>query len=131
MRTYFGHAPTEERASVVFVRDVRGPKPLVHHIRHSPTGFNWGEGGEGPADLARSILFDSFGIYECPASPEECQCESLWVEPTYQAFKSDVVSKLEAGEDWKLLQQDVTDWTFDYLGQETQDDTPRPVKASR
>ncbi len=35
--------------------------PLKHIVRHSPTGFNWGYGGSGPADLALSILTDVFG----------------------------------------------------------------------
>ncbi|MBT9252140.1 MAG: hypothetical protein KM296_00220 [Brockia lithotrophica] len=32
--------------------------PLHHVERHSPTGFEWGYGGSGPADLALSILHD-------------------------------------------------------------------------
>ncbi len=31
---------------------------LQHLVRHSPDGFEWGYGGSGPADLARSIVGD-------------------------------------------------------------------------
>lgn len=131
MRTYYGHAATEERPATVFARDDRGPKPLAHHLRHSPTGFNWGYGGSGPAELARCILLDAFGVRECPAADgDECQCASSWVEPSYQAFKSDTIAKLVQDEDWKLLQQDVIDWDFDYLRQDKeQEEPPRPVTA--
>jgi len=46
-------------ADIVLSRDERGyaqvnvPHNLVHH---SPTGFEWGYGGSGPADLALNIL---------------------------------------------------------------------------
>lgn len=34
---------------------------LRHVVAHSPTGFEMGYGGSGPADLALSILADYFG----------------------------------------------------------------------
>lgn len=34
---------------------------LPHLVRHSPDGFEWGYGGSGPADLARSIVGDLTG----------------------------------------------------------------------
>jgi hypothetical protein len=39
-------------------RGPSGVKTNVPHtvIRHSPTGFEWGYGGSGPADLALNIL---------------------------------------------------------------------------
>jgi len=50
---------------------VNGDQPLPHVIHDSPTGFEWGYGGSGPADLALSILSfvigderQSVGIYE-------------------------------------------------------------------
>lgn len=36
-------------------------QPLRHLIRHSPTGFEVGYHGSGPADLARSIVGDFLG----------------------------------------------------------------------
>lgn len=38
--------------------------PLRHLIWHSPTGFECGDSGYGPADLALSILADHFGFEE-------------------------------------------------------------------
>ena len=37
------------------------PYLLKHVVFHSPTGFSWGYGGSGPADLALSILADHLG----------------------------------------------------------------------
>jgi hypothetical protein len=39
-------------------------RPLRHRVRHSPTGFECGYGGSGPADLALSILADLVGLKE-------------------------------------------------------------------
>lgn len=55
----------------VFVEDRRGETKLLPHIvKHSPTGFAWGYGGSGPAELARCILIHFYGDQaRCP----ECQ----------------------------------------------------------
>jgi hypothetical protein len=34
---------------------------VAHLPRHSPTGMNWGYGGSGPADCARSLLIAALG----------------------------------------------------------------------
>jgi hypothetical protein len=34
---------------------------LRHVVKHSPTGYTWGYGGSGPADLALSLLVDAVG----------------------------------------------------------------------
>lgn len=36
-------------------------RALEHRVRHSPTGLEWGYGGSGPADLARSIVAEVTG----------------------------------------------------------------------
>ncbi len=56
---YVGYR-TEKGAQVYVVRNGQ-PEPLHHVVRHSPTGFEWGYGGSGPADLALSILADYLG----------------------------------------------------------------------
>jgi hypothetical protein len=61
-------------------------RPIVHHIRHSPTGFEWGYGGSGPADTARCILIDYLGHDVAPI--------------VYQKFKALVVQEFEAT--WEL-----------------------------
>jgi hypothetical protein len=49
------------RAVVVRLSDGR-TRALRHYVCHSPTGFNWGYGGSGPADLALAILCDALGV---------------------------------------------------------------------
>ncbi|GAB5550264.1 MAG: hypothetical protein SangKO_100240 [Sandaracinaceae bacterium] len=51
---------------------------VPHAARHSPTGIEWGYGGSGPADLARSILL---------AIVDEQAADAL-----YQQFKHEVVA---------------------------------------
>lgn len=62
MKTYVGERPADEEIGdcrVMVVRDDgRSSYPLPHVVIHSPTGFEWGYGGSGPADLALSILAD-------------------------------------------------------------------------
>ena len=47
----------------VTITDVEGTRPVYHHVGHSPTGYSWGYGGDGPHDLARSILYDRLGSW--------------------------------------------------------------------
>jgi hypothetical protein len=61
----------------------------------SPSGFEWGYGGSGPAQLAIALLADSFG--------DEFACEY------YQQFKDEVVAALpEHG--WTLTKADLDAW---------------------
>lgn len=62
---------------------------------HSPSGFEWGYGGEGPAQLALAILAD-FLDYKHMAI--------VW----YQDFKSAVVAKLPH-ENWVLDEEDISE----------------------
>jgi Family of unknown function (DUF6166) len=57
---------------------------LRHHVRHSPTGFEWGYSGSGPAELARCILIDYLDLHE-----EAEQDDPFWNVPpvSYQDFK--------------------------------------------
>ncbi|OZC01182.1 hypothetical protein BSZ36_18705 [Rubricoccus marinus] len=49
---------TGDREDVVLWRTCDGEAhaSVPHAVRHSPTGIEWGYGGSGPADLARSVL---------------------------------------------------------------------------
>jgi hypothetical protein len=51
-----------------------------HVVRHSPSGPEWGYGGSGPADCARSVLLALVGEAAADAH--------------YQAFKHEVVARL-------------------------------------
>jgi hypothetical protein len=59
---------------------------------HSPTGFEWGYGGSGPAQLALALLADHLGDDE--------QAIAL-----HQDFKWAVVTKL--AHSWTLTSQDI------------------------
>jgi hypothetical protein len=62
-------------------------RPLTHIVLHSPTGLEYGYGGLGPADLARSILVDLFDLHhapdELPVSYQ--QFKSAFIEPADHA----------------------------------------------
>jgi hypothetical protein len=55
---------------------------------HSPTGFEWGYGGSGPAQLALAILLDYYG--------DEKKAANI-----YQDFKWRVIARLPFS-GWKL-----------------------------
>jgi len=69
-------------------------KPLKHRVYHSPTGLEWGYGGSGPADLARSILWDHLGKEPSPA--------------LYQEFKRAFVATW--GDEWQISSLEIQDW---------------------
>lgn len=69
-------------------------EPLKHRSHHSPTGFEWGYLGSGPADLARSILWDYFKE-EPPGN-------------IYMKFANQVVSKWE--DIWEIKEIAVFAW---------------------
>jgi hypothetical protein len=60
---------------------------------HSPTGFEWGYGGSGPAQLALAILADHFGNDEI-------------AQRFYQDFKFKVVGRFTEDE-WTLSSKDI------------------------
>jgi hypothetical protein len=108
----------------VFVRDGDVERPLTHHVRHSPGGFEWGYAGSGPAELARCILIEHFGTAAICA-----ECESGWIETdegkeccwhcggevfrlpvSYQKFKLDFIVTLARGEDWEISGAEIEQW---------------------
>ncbi|CAB1129528.1 protein of unknown function [Candidatus Hydrogenisulfobacillus filiaventi] len=80
----------------VVVLEEGATRPLRHVGNHSPSGFEWGYGGSGPADLARSLLADATGDDDLAG----------WME---QDFKWGVVARLPHDE-WELPQADVLVW---------------------
>lgn len=71
-------------------------RPLVHHPHHSPTGHGWGYGGSGPAELAKDMLWDLLGAEPKPS--------------LYQAFKTDVIAKLDQNAGFTLPESKIRDW---------------------
>lgn len=71
--------------------------PLRHFVRHSPDGFQWGYGGSGPSDLARSILFDVLGEWEKER-----------VERLYQDFKWKFIAPVKG--DLEIREDEILVW---------------------
>lgn len=63
---------------------------------HSPTGFNWGYGGSGPAQLALAICCDCLGD-ETGGDPY-----------VYQTFKDAFVSAWDA--EWEVSEKEIRQW---------------------
>lgn len=104
MKQYIGRrAGTGELQ--VYVEDDHGRVPLRHHVVHSPTGFECGYGGSGPADLARCILIDYYGF-----SADIGSRRDLVLPVSYQDFKFAVVAKLPRDEDWTITVAEVEAW---------------------
>ena len=78
--------------------------PLYLHIRnHSPTGFEWGYGGSGPAQLALAILVDHFTVDRGDGAPFT-NVEAA--EFLHQKFKFKVVGRFpQAG--WTLTTEEI------------------------
>lgn len=66
--------------------------------RHSPTGFEWGYEGSGPAELARAVLMTVF--------PGD---EVVRTSRCYQRFKVEVIAGLQR-EGFVLEAEAVRDW---------------------
>ena len=91
MKNYHGER-TEEGTRVWWVDDADGSTGVLpHHVLHSPDGFEWGYSGSGPADLARSLLWDVLGV-----APETAQ---------YQTFKEDTVAGWKTAK-WSINAED-------------------------
>ncbi|GIV63618.1 MAG: hypothetical protein KatS3mg045_0957 [Bellilinea sp.] len=82
-------------------------RPLRHVVLHSPTGFGWGYGSSGPADLALSILCDLFG--ERP-SKKRLYYGRFKAQPHYQAFKREFVAGWEFGGGFEIDSETIASW---------------------
>lgn len=111
VKTYRGYV--EDGIPRVTVRDERRPVRLAHHRKFAQADavLNWGDDEGLSRDLARSILLDAFGVTTC--NDIECLCESKWVEPVYDQFNAEVVSKFKPNEEWRIKQYDVCDFAFE------------------
>lgn len=115
--------------------------PLQHVSVHSPTGFQWGYAGSGPADLALSILVHHFG--ETPDLVQKGEVydpvKEAWVVSRawayHQDFKFALVAKWD--DEWAVTTKQIKDWLATHLAPEdvsanTADeptDTPRTFKV--
>lgn len=98
-KTYHGYRSGDK--TIVQV-ELRGEtKRLMHIVRHSPDGFEWGYGGSGPSDLALSILTDVYG-FDPPAS-------------IYMAFKFEKVARFK--DEWRITEYEVREWLANWREQ--------------
>lgn len=90
MKRYEGH---RQGYAVIVTVDGRPLNPRLDLYNHSPTGFEWGYSGSGPAQLALAILADHFSNDE----------QALNV---YQRFKWEVVTRLPRRR-WSLTSAEI------------------------
>ena len=82
--------------------------PLHHVVKHSPSGFEWGYAGSGPADTSLSILADYFG--ERPTKDDVYYGRGKAVHPSlYQQFKRDFIAPA-AKEGFTITSDQIKDW---------------------
>jgi hypothetical protein len=114
-------------------------EPLRHVVKHSPTGFEWGYEGSGPADLARCLLIDVLGPaalcpecagtervmftgptceelvpYDASADPDPeqvgaCFCDGGFRTLPYQDFKREVVGRFGYA-GWQIDRASILSW---------------------
>ena len=101
MKTYNGTRCN----GVALVRVDGRPLPPRFDLRnHSPTGFEWGYEGSGPAQLALAILCDHLSM---AAKAQDLHYDTdLEAEDLYHDFKRLVIANLPAGE-WTLTTADI------------------------
>jgi Family of unknown function (DUF6166) len=68
--------------------------PRYDLANHSPTGFSWGYGGSGPAQLALALLADALG-------------DDALALRLYQRFKFRVIGALPLNEAWAMTEVEV------------------------
>ncbi len=92
-RVYSGTRDVSLGKCKVYVRvGDRKPTPLKlckGILNHSPSGFEWGYSGSGPAQLALAILVDALGAKTRDEKDRAIQL--------HQAFKSAVIVSLPSG----------------------------------
>lgn len=69
----------------------------------SPTGFDWGYNGSGPAQLAYALLRFYFSELIDP------RVAKVWAQDHHQEFKEKVVAKLPY-EGWQMVETSLTGW---------------------
>ena len=98
-KTYIGtpHRESVSGQSLVTVCDGQKSEPLPLRLdlfNHSPTGFSWGYGGSGPAQLALALLADALGDDDRAIRLHQC-------------FKFKVVACWPEGERWWITAEQI------------------------
>ncbi len=92
MKTYEGR---REGSVTEVIVDGSPLNPRLDLWNHSPTGFEWGYGGSGPAQLALALLADHLGDDEMAVK-------------LHQQFKFAIVSGLPY-QGWQLTSEQITE----------------------
>ncbi len=88
MKTHIYHGKRYSVGNCQVTVDGKSLNPRNDLCNHSPTGFNWGYGGSGPAQLALAILVREF--HDVDFALEH-----------YQDFKWKVISMIQSSE-WEM-----------------------------
>lgn len=106
LKLYKGIRARDGLAVFVLEEGVGFARPLKHFVHHSPTGFECGYEGSGPADLALSIAADVLGpetervkIYGGTVG------QRAW--NIHQVVKRLLVARLPGREDWLVEESEV------------------------
>lgn len=86
------------------VRENVPPSDSQDHVNHSPTGFEYGYGGSGPAKLAFALLFDYTE-------------DEQFARRHYMTFKWGVIAKLDQDDDTHIIPTSrIREWIRDVGG---------------
>lgn len=79
---------------------------------HSPTGFECGYAGSGPAQLALALLLDFFGGETMPDMIDAPMWIRDVVHDNYQMFKDDVIAKIKLrnGDSVQIDEDEIRAW---------------------
>jgi hypothetical protein len=97
-RSYRGYRDADGVAHVMIVDDDRlSALPMqLDLFNHSPTGFEWGYGGSGPAQLALALLADALG-------------DDSTALVLYMRFKWKFIANIPQDATWEMSRQEVVD----------------------
>jgi hypothetical protein len=82
-----------------------GLEPSLRYRRHSPTGFEFGYAGSGPAQSALAILLHVLGFRNADENWKGGDAERV-----YQAFKFEHITPLEHQAQEATIECDVESW---------------------
>jgi hypothetical protein len=92
------------------------PAPSLAVRNHSPTGYGWGFGGSGPAQLALALLVDAVGVERATRF--------------YQRYKFDVVAQWPQSCEWTTSAEEIRQWVADQERRQVEEHTAAAAAAS-
>lgn len=98
---------------------------VAHVVWHSPTGFEYGYGGSGPADLALSILADFYGL-DAPRLAKRIRTKFAHdlgelerrVVQWHQPFKRQLIETADRGEPLLIHRATIVNFIADQIAEE-------------